>query len=58
MHHQRGGDFECWLIDVLGDGELARQVHKLDSRKIGGESLRQALLELVINRYDELEDMM
>jgi hydroxymethylpyrimidine pyrophosphatase-like HAD family hydrolase/CheY-like chemotaxis protein len=58
VYHQHRGDFECWLLDVLGDGELARQVHKLDGRAIGGEALRQALLEVVINRYDELEDLM
>jgi hypothetical protein len=57
-YHQRRGDFEAWLKDVLGDGELARQVHKLDHRELNGESLRQALLEAVINRYDELEDIM
>jgi len=58
IYHQLRGDFECWLLDVLGDGELACQVHKLDSRATKGESLRQALLELVINRYNELEEMM
>jgi hydroxymethylpyrimidine pyrophosphatase-like HAD family hydrolase/CheY-like chemotaxis protein len=58
MYHQHRGDFEVWLKDVLGDNELARQVHKLDHRELGGEPLRQALLEVVINRYDELEDIM
>jgi hydroxymethylpyrimidine pyrophosphatase-like HAD family hydrolase/CheY-like chemotaxis protein len=58
MYHQQRGDFESWLLDVLGDGELARQVHKLDHRELGGEALRQTLLEMVINRYDELEDVM
>jgi hydroxymethylpyrimidine pyrophosphatase-like HAD family hydrolase/CheY-like chemotaxis protein len=57
-YHQHRGDFESWLLDVLGDSELARQVHKLDSRELDGEALRQALLELVVNRYDELEDIM
>ncbi len=58
LYHQRRSDFESWLSDVLGDGELARQVHKLDHRELNGEALRQALLEVVINRYDELEDIM
>jgi hydroxymethylpyrimidine pyrophosphatase-like HAD family hydrolase/CheY-like chemotaxis protein len=57
-YHQQRGDFESWLSDVLGDSELARQMHKLDHRELGGEVLRQALLEVVINRYDELEDIM
>lgn len=56
-HHHRG-DFESWLLDVLGDSEMARQVHKLDGRELDGEPLRQALLEVVVNRYDELEDLM
>ena len=58
MYHQLRGDFESWLLDVLGDSELAHQVHKLDSRELGGEPLRQAFLEMVINRYDELKDLM
>jgi len=56
--HQTRGDFEHWIHDVLGDGELARQVHKLGGRQLEGENLREALLELVIHRYSELENLM
>jgi hypothetical protein len=57
-YHQHRGDFEHWMFDVLGDSELARQVRKLDGRNLEGEPLRRALLELVIHRYDELENLM
>jgi hydroxymethylpyrimidine pyrophosphatase-like HAD family hydrolase/CheY-like chemotaxis protein len=58
LYHQKRGDFGMWLQDVLGDGELAREVHKLNHRELSGEDLRQALLEMIINRYDELEEIM
>ena len=57
-YHQSNGDFELWIKDVLGDSELARQVNKLDTGTIEGEALRQSLLELVIQRYNELDNLM
>ncbi len=56
-HHLSRGDFESWLQDVFHDEELARRVHKLSHQELTGESLRQALLEIVIDRYDELETL-
>jgi hydroxymethylpyrimidine pyrophosphatase-like HAD family hydrolase/CheY-like chemotaxis protein len=58
LYHQQRGDFGLWLQDVLGDGDLSREVQKLNHRELHGENLRQALLEMVINRYDELEEIM
>ncbi len=57
-YHQNRGDFERWMSEALGDSELARQMRKLDGHNLEGELLRQALLELVIHRYDELENLM
>lgn len=54
-HHLWRGDFENWLRGVLHDEELARRVRKVADRQLEGEALRQALLEVVIARYDELE---
>ncbi|MFN8498698.1 MAG: DUF5752 family protein [Anaerolineae bacterium] len=54
-YHLRNGDFVRWLTDVLHDEELARRVQKVAHRNLDGEDLRQALLEVVINRYEELE---
>ncbi len=54
-YHLTRGDFERWLTAVLHDDELARRLHKLNSRGLTGEALRAALLEVVIQRYDELD---
>ncbi len=51
------GDFENWLQDVLYDKELTRLVKKVNSRNLRGEKLRHALLEVVINRYEELDKL-
>lgn len=55
QYHLTRGDFERWLMTVLHDDELARQMHKLSRRSLAGEALRQALLEAVVQRYDELD---
>ena len=57
LFHQLRHDFENWISNVLGDKELAEQINKLDGQR-GGKNLRQALRELVIRRYDELENLM
>jgi hypothetical protein len=49
------GDFEHWLGEVIHDEELVRRVHKVVDRKLEGEALRRALLEVVIARYNELD---
>jgi len=56
-YHLRRGDFENWLQDVLYDKELTRLVKKVNSRNLRGEKLRHALLEVVINRYEELDKL-
>jgi hypothetical protein len=56
-YHLGRGDFGRWLEGVLHDGELARRLHKINSRALQGETLRQALLETVIDRYEELDDL-
>jgi len=55
VYHLERGDFERWLTAVLHDEELARQVHKLNGRGLKGETLRQALLDVVVQRYEELD---
>ena len=40
---------------VVPDDELARRVRKVSSRSLRKDSLRQALLKVVIDRYDELD---
>ncbi len=57
QYHLRRGDFERWLQDVLHDSELARRMHKIGSRDLQEAALRQALLEVVIDRYEELDSL-
>jgi hypothetical protein len=57
VYHLQRGDFERWLREVLRDGELARRVQKLNNRSLVGDELRQAVLEVVVNRYEELENL-
>lgn len=55
QYHLQRGDFERWLENVLHDEELARRVRKVGSRNLQKDRLRQALLEVVIDRYEELD---
>lgn len=54
-YHLARGDFAAWIEGALHDEELARRIDKLGGGKLSGELLRQALLEAVVERYDELE---
>lgn len=54
-YHLRRGDFRNWLRDVLHDEELAHQVLMLESLQLEGEALRQAILDVVAERYEELD---
>ena len=53
--HMSRGDFERWLVQVVGDEELAREVSRL-SRIKNGELLRRKLLEKIEKRIRELEN--
>ncbi len=57
-YHLSRGDFGRWLTAVLHDEELARRVHKLNNRGLTGEALREALREVVVQRYDELDRLL
>jgi hypothetical protein len=56
-YHLQRGDFEQWVRGVLRDDELARRMHKIIDRGLEGQELRQALLEMVIVRYEELDNL-
>ena len=53
-YHLERGDFERWLENVVHDDELARRIRKVAGRGLSDEPLRQALLEVVMDRYEEL----
>jgi len=50
------GDFERWLLQVIGDEKLAQEVSQL-SRIKDGELLRMSILEKIKERINELERM-
>jgi alpha-amylase len=54
-YHLKRGDFERWLSEVLYEKELAKELSKLSHRNLPAEALRQALAQLVEERYEELE---
>lgn len=56
-YHLQRGDFERWLRDVLHDDELAHRVQKIANRNLQGDVMRQTLLETVIERYEELDNL-
>jgi hydroxymethylpyrimidine pyrophosphatase-like HAD family hydrolase/ActR/RegA family two-component response regulator len=57
IFHLERDDFGRWLRDVIHDDELARQIRKVADRDSSGEALRQAILEVVTDRCDELEEL-
>jgi hydroxymethylpyrimidine pyrophosphatase-like HAD family hydrolase len=58
MHsHLQRRDFENWLREVLHDDDLADQIRKIRHRKLEGETLRDAMTQVVAARYDELDSM-
>ncbi len=55
--HLERGDFELWIQGVLHDDELARRIRKTDNRNLTGTALRNELLAVVTNRYEELDSL-
>ena len=52
--HVDRGDFENWVLDVLKDERLAREIGKLRNRKLRGQALRNRLYRIVSERCKEL----
>jgi alpha-amylase len=52
--HNVRGDLEKWAEKSLQDQALAGQLKKIKASKLKGESLRNALIEAVKDRYHEL----
>ena len=49
--HLQRGDFEKWIIDVLRNTKLAREIRNLRNQKLTGEVLRVYLSKIVSKRY-------
>ncbi len=57
QYHLEQEHFENWLIDVLHETELARQMRKMSRRGLSGELLRKELIDATRKRYEELESL-
>jgi len=57
--HLKRGDFENWIRETLGDGELSQQIGKLKTKKTlwkNDASIRTKLHATIRNRITELQD--
>jgi len=52
--HVKRGDFEKWVLDVLKDKKLAKEIKKLKKQKLWGQALRNRLYNIVSKRHKEL----
>lgn len=54
--HLQRQDFEKWIIDVLKDTKLARELRDLRNQKLTGKALRNSLYSIVLRnaRLQEL----
>lgn len=57
QYHLQRGDFESWVREVLRDSELARRLRKIARRDLQGDMLQEALISVVIDRYEELDSL-
>jgi hypothetical protein len=52
--HVERGDFEKWVLDVLKDEKLAKEMAKIKDQKLQGQALRKRLYRIVSKRRKEL----
>ncbi len=52
--HLDRGDFKRWVLYILKDKTLAREMTKLRNRRLRGQVLRNSLYFIVFNRYKRL----
>ena len=57
IFHFERGDFQNWIREVIGDGELAKSIDdiKMCSRKLAAECCRNELVETIRIRILQLE---
>jgi len=51
--HVERGDFQKWVLDVLKDKKLAREIGKIKNQKLRGKALRNRLYRIVSERRKE-----
>ena len=52
--HIERGDFQKWVLDVLKDRKLAREIGKVKKQKLRGQALRNRIYRIVSGRHKEL----
>ena len=52
--HVERGDFQKWVLDVLKDKKLAKEIEKIKKQKLRGQALRKHLYRIVSKRHKEL----
>lgn len=52
--HLKRGDFEKWVLDILKDEKLAKEIGKLNSQELRGRALRNRLYGIVSERHKGL----
>ena len=52
--HNKRGDFESWAKNSLKDGILSSKLESIRTSKCKGERLRQAILNVALQRFDEI----
>ncbi|MFQ6080853.1 MAG: DUF5752 family protein [Candidatus Bathyarchaeia archaeon] len=53
--HLYRGDFEEWVIKVLGDDRLSEEIKNVRSLSLTGNALRSKLYGIISKRYEELK---
>ena len=52
--HVERGDFKKWVLDVLKDKKLAKEIGRIKKQKLRGRALRTRLYRVVSKRHKEL----
>lgn len=52
--HVERGDFQKWVLDVLKDKKLAKEIGKIKKRKLRGKALQNRLFRIVSKRHKQL----
>jgi len=52
--HVDRGDFQKWVLDVLKDKKLAKEIEKIKDQKLQGQALRKHLYSILSKRRKEL----
>jgi len=52
--HVDRGDFQKWVLDILKDEKLAKEIEEIKKQKLRGQALRNSLYRVVSERHKEL----